>query len=594
MHCDVLNIDTMFNDFYRIPEYQRDFVWESENVVQLLEDIDNSRRRNSNEGQNNNEVYFIGCAVVIGEIESGTPFDLIDGQQRLTSLYMTFCAIHNLTNDEKLRENANKKITSEVISPDGKDKRHDRIEMSNERNSEVLEEIAKNNLPSRRKNTYSTDSERNIFNAYRVIEEYFKDFDDQDMRKFYGYLVNKVMMVRIKTENLDNALVIFETINERGIGLNSFDLLKNLLYLNLKEDDQYEKLTLKWRELRERIEDKKEKPMRFLRYFVLSQFDIDHRIQEDQVYKWIKNKNNEHETKFESKPLELANQIRTSAEHYINLLHNDKDYSGEKNCDLQNLRILGGKSTRQHMMVLLAAGKLNLEQFSRLVRNLESVLFFYFMTKTRTQVLETKLFSWTKQLRKMGNSNEEFEELIKLISNDSAFMQQPFFNNFNNLSEDNFPQKYRFRYFLAKFNQYVNVSAGHEAPKSKDLSQYIENHDIEHIASEQPNADALLEFGEHQAYGEQIAKVGNLILIESTINKSAGNLPFSEKKKKYKQSSIFFARTLGDFPKEGLTKKSKNTLNDLVEFKHWNPETIQQRQDLLKKLALKIWGMPVA
>ena len=88
------------------------------------------------------------------------------------------------------------------------------------------------------------------------------------VRGFYGYLNNKVKLIRILTEDMAKALKIFETINDRGVGLNSMDLLKNLLFMKTTPS-QFDKLKLKWEELQKIIFNMKEKPLRFLRYFVM-------------------------------------------------------------------------------------------------------------------------------------------------------------------------------------------------------------------------------------------------------------------------------------------------------------------------------------
>lgn len=74
----------------------------------------------------------------------------------------------------------------------------------------------------------------NIRNAYQVALGFLKrEFaeDQVKLRAYYGYLTNKVKMIRIQTEDVGKALKIFETINDRGVGLDAMDLLKNLLFM---------------------------------------------------------------------------------------------------------------------------------------------------------------------------------------------------------------------------------------------------------------------------------------------------------------------------------------------------------------------------
>ena len=99
---------------------------------------------------------------------------------------------------------------------------------------------------------------------------YLKDtYDDAaQLRKYWGYLANKVVFIQISTD-VSSALKIFETINERGVGLNPMDLLKNLLFTNVRLD-QFTQLKDEWKKITKPLEKAKEKPLRFLRYFLMA------------------------------------------------------------------------------------------------------------------------------------------------------------------------------------------------------------------------------------------------------------------------------------------------------------------------------------
>jgi uncharacterized protein DUF262 len=77
-----------------------------------------------------------------------------------------------------------------------------------------------------------------LLGAYATIHEFF-DANYKDLnalRKYWGYLANNVVFIQISTD-VSSALKIFETINERGVGLNSMDLLKNLLFTQVKPEE---------------------------------------------------------------------------------------------------------------------------------------------------------------------------------------------------------------------------------------------------------------------------------------------------------------------------------------------------------------------
>ena len=83
-----LNILDVFTNFYIVPDYQREFVWEEKHVLQLMQDI------NQEFSSNPQSEYFIGSTVVYGT--AGKRYEVIDGQQRLTTLFLCLCAFKKI------------------------------------------------------------------------------------------------------------------------------------------------------------------------------------------------------------------------------------------------------------------------------------------------------------------------------------------------------------------------------------------------------------------------------------------------------------------------------------------------------------------
>ena len=109
----------------------------------------------------------------------------------------------------------------------------------------------------------SFGSLENILNAYDAVYRYLEDNykANGSLKKYWGYLSNNVVFIQISTD-VSSALKIFETINERGIGLNPMDLLKNLLFTQVKKDD-FNKLKNQWKKVTGPLEKHKEKALRF-------------------------------------------------------------------------------------------------------------------------------------------------------------------------------------------------------------------------------------------------------------------------------------------------------------------------------------------
>ena len=88
-----LSIEDLYKDFYTVPDFQREFVWEREQVEKLLQDIQDEFFDEDGQLIKGPE-YFLG-SIVVCRADDGT-LSLIDGQQRMTSVYLLLCAIRDL------------------------------------------------------------------------------------------------------------------------------------------------------------------------------------------------------------------------------------------------------------------------------------------------------------------------------------------------------------------------------------------------------------------------------------------------------------------------------------------------------------------
>lgn len=91
-----LALEKLFNDFYVVPDYQREYIWQEKQVYQLLKDIHDEFSSN---GSGSASEYFIGSIVV--HVRDKGVYELIDGQQRMTTAYLVLCAVRDYRQDIK-------------------------------------------------------------------------------------------------------------------------------------------------------------------------------------------------------------------------------------------------------------------------------------------------------------------------------------------------------------------------------------------------------------------------------------------------------------------------------------------------------------
>lgn len=579
-----INIAKVFQAFYLVPDYQREYVWQTEEVERLLTDINDEL---GTKDTSQSAEYFIG-SIVVCPGQSGV-LELIDGQQRMTTLFLTLCAIRDrlIQLGQKPPGALDPQIAAMSTDMEGKDEFRYRLDLQYEDSGDILVKIAKREEITK-SDIKKTRSIANIANTYDVITKFLiSEFgnDSDAVRRFYGYITNKVKIIRIETENVAKALKVFETINDRGVGLDSMDLLKNLLFMKTSRES-FQKLKSTWKGLQDTIHDMGEKPLRFLRYFIFSHYEVDI-LREDEIYTWFTK--NEAVCGYAQNPLEFANELLTTAKAYQSFLEGF-DEKKNKSPYLESLRLLGGKAARQHLILLLAGRKLEKNLFDDLCREVENLFFCYVITREPTREFERNFAKWAVELRNI-KSDSEFQDFVeKRFARARLDLSTRFDDAFNRLTTDML-QDYRVRYILAKLTQYVDKDAYGDGENTRWLSRYTSGaFEVEHILPQNPNAEAKSEFGEGDL--PELAKyLGNLALVEESINASLGNLPYSKKRPIYLQSQLLLTKSISEKTKIGSKTKIDAAVSEIDPFEQWSETTIKQRQDILSRIARKVWSV---
>ena len=579
-----INVAQVFQAFYTVPNYQREYVWETGQVEQFLGDINGELA--DNDAANAPE-YFIG-SIVVCPGDNGV-LELIDGQQRMTTLFLVLCAIRDGIKElgEEPPDSLRHRIAATSTDAYGRDQFRYRLDLQYEDSGGVLERIAEHepdDLGNR-----STRSVANIMNAYSVVREFTAHEFGSDvdyLRAFYGYLVNKVKLIRIETQDVAKALKVFETINDRGVGLDSMDLLKNLLFMKASRGD-FERLKDRWKDLQDAIYGMGERPLRFLRYFIFSRFDVDV-LREDEIYAWLSR--NEETCGYAANPIAFAIELYRSAQAYA-FFRAGKDQHGKANPHLENLQLLGGQGARQHLILLLSGRHLPAGLFDRLAQEVEDLFFVYVITREPTRAFERNFANWAKEVRKIATV-EEFDTFVaSRFTPAKADLSTRFDDAFENLYDWSV-QRYRLRYVLAKLTQHIDRRAYGETEGTSWLSRYTGNgFEIEHILPQQPSEDAATEFGE--ADDMYIAnKLGNLVLVEKSINASLGNRSYSQKRTVYLQSQLLLTKALAQKPKVGVQTRIDMAVEDIHPFAEWNEAAVERTSSPTRDPGANSLGRP--
>ena len=245
MEARKVQIDTLFEPRvqYRIPLFQRHYVWDEKNQwIPLWKDILNNYEQSISQTQGKSLIHFTG-AIVIQQQQEGmfaavdVPiYDIIDGQQRLTTFQIILCAIRDIC-----ESNGHDNIASDVnlyIFNQGNllgvDEQYKLIPTVYDRGS-FLSLIDK----------HVDENQGRIQEAYRYFKDTIADEVKGDSEKIYTLfrcIRKNVGFVQIIIDDDDHPERIFETLNARGKNLLHFDLLRNNLFLRAREGENRDSL----------------------------------------------------------------------------------------------------------------------------------------------------------------------------------------------------------------------------------------------------------------------------------------------------------------------------------------------------------------
>ncbi|MCA3154449.1 MAG: DUF262 domain-containing protein [Burkholderiales bacterium] len=595
------SIEEAFREcFYIVPDYQREYVWTDKEVHQLLEDIGEQIDAGTT------REYFIGT-VLVSPTDQKNHYEVIDGQQRLTTFFLLLCALKHLFHGEPQRQMIAGLISTSYVDSDGEVCTTLKLEPRYESAGEVMTKLVELDAEPmavrvgiQAAGITSFGSLENLVNAYSTLYRYLKDnYDDTaKLKKYWGYLANNVVFIQISTD-VSSALKIFETINERGVGLNPMDLLKNLLFTQVKQT-HFTQLKDEWKKITKPLEKEKEKPLRFLRYFLMANYVIknargDAVVREDEIYDWFIAKGNAALCDYEGKPFEFVRKVIRNVEHYLafaNGLGND----GKPSLAMDSLKRLAGGAFSLHYVLLLAAANFPKPLFDHFVAQLESFLFYYIFTKTPTKDLERSFSQWADELRAIAEASDPVKQKVQL----NAFVADRFEKNTAGKSQELADalkrltlysmQQYRMRYLLARLTQHVEMAfRGLKTPGSLEPFTKLE---IEHILPDNPKAELRATWAAENpnaAYDDYKNRLGNLTLLEKPINIVAGNDFYAAKQVEYGKSGNYLTRSLVALTDVGQNTSISRINTKLAAFPAWNAASIEQRHGLLISLAQEVW-----
>ena len=531
IHSGMLSINEVFEKWFCIPNYQRSYVWEKDQVIDLLDDISSAYERNAD------SQYFLGSLVLRENKDSNKSYiehDVLDGQQRLTTLFLISAVIRDLTDDEDcettasgfiyqkenkfknipeslrivfdIRDNV-KKFINEFVKPKGGTLKLDE-----------LRKIVKytNNI-----------SIKNMANTIIFAHNYLKN---KDFDSLFAFLCNNVVLIYVSTENLDDAFKLFTVLNNRGVKLRNADILKADNLSNVPENlqDGYAK---QWEDVESYFGEDFDKFLSHLQSVLVKEKARLSLLDEFEKNIFLAERLNKGDDFF--------NFINRYKENYEYLFDTTQDKQLKS---LLTLMQIGFESDIWIAPLLKYYDKFKEENLVKFVEKLNNK----FASDWISQLTPTeRIKNMNEIVNKIDNANNSEEILQDTALNINKEALTAFI-------EGNVYGKRPTRYLLLRLNYlYRDVDTVLSLPETIS---------IEHILPQNPKADSQWKADFDDEVRELWTnKLGNLIILSRRKNSSQSNLDYEKKKQKYFKGNVNLGRSAF------IMSKSTWQLDDLQE-----------------------------
>lgn len=532
---------------FLIPDYQRQYSWKKEHCETLWDDIELFLENTLNK---QDEEYFLGSIVGFVDENNKNVFEVIDGQQRITTLSLLFRALYKKASDADFQTTN----TKGYVKSFGKclwgfdegseelefDKPYLKSKVALDTDIEVLEKILSKDYnlnPREQKSIYAKNF---AFFCDEIDKFVSKNFDS--WKDLCDTILNKMVILPIECKNQENAMRIFTTLNDRGMPLSDSDIIKGKIYANLKTESEKEKFAKEWKELESSLIDEDSNEKIFTMDFLFVQYTHILRARDKNASKEIGLRKFYTMSKYKDnvKDAKIMQEIKELAELWAMLW-----YESDEKLSLSALQMFDVLWTypNDYWKALISAyyfyckeNHINFFDDKTLLPFLKKViatLFVIYLNRPEVNAVKDPIFNAYASLydkneldfkAKKGNKN-----IAEILSNEEDF-KKDFFKANKLLSA------------LITLNLYIKFPA-----------QKIENGEIEHIFPQKWQNTNYNGWDRKEAK-EFLEHIGNKMWLEKKLNIQAGNGYFGKKKEKYRESNFEEARELANYPKDDWLK----------------------------------------
>ena len=543
-----------------IPRNQRKYVWEEKQWRELLGDIEYSKKRK--EDTNADISHFLGSFVLQ---EDGAFYEIIDGQQRITTLFIILSALCIRFNEMENKEEHG--ITRQYLSGNiGLESQYTRLTNKNIFNISFImsqackyrENLCKNMLLDKSLMSKESGGNKRIIDCFYFYYNYFVEkFENFQELVLIREVILDMKVIHIKSKNELDCYDIFEILNARGVDLEESELLKNYIFKYAQPQYSIDRAKEIWIKIEKNMEKCNGNMEQFLAHFVTYRYC---RPSKDEgVFRIIKTNTNKIEVNI------LLDDLLVASERYIMFYHPETAKSDTIKKCLEFLELVKHRQFRPLIMSLMDAHSreyytdVQLDNMCNYLRNFSFA--YTLVMKNTSNNIDKKVHELSQEVYSQHSEivlNKIKIELNKFYPEysefEAAFLNIGFSNKNKKYSNSNNRKRMKYIHsMIEEFEQNTN-----------ELVCNLKECNLEHIMND----------SESNVY---TSRVGNILLLSEHINNNMGNATFSEKKEKLKNSKLATV---------------KKFLDNYGNVDKWDEEKINNRTKMIAKLAYSnVWKL---
>ncbi|NHB29621.1 DUF262 domain-containing protein [Helicobacter pylori] len=567
---------TEFDSYYQIPIYQRPYQWTEENCKKLLDDLLSSYEYYKESD------YFCGSLVLIAigtdSETNATTYDVVDGQQRLSTFILLAKVLATLYNNEVLNNKTSKDFLEKSLGDIDGEKRK-RLTFN------TIGLNAKDDFAYALEHFNDSQASKNkiIENNYLknaiCLKNYLKEKEIENINAFIKWLYLKVVFIKTTCPNISMALRIFSVLNARGLPLHAIDIFKAELLKKLAKEKDQEEFVFRWNALRQKCSENESK-------FPKRKENKREKNAAEILFSWYLAYLNP-VTSAKSMEERLADQFERLNKPPLEYFKGVEDFYNAycKVLEMQDrhAHLLSYKDD-DYLHVILCTSILHHYSDQDIEALKELLVKFYYQNWVATREEPKKQTNCN--IIKALKENKSVESIASIVKEylDYHKITQDFKKNLQDSKLYEQHKRSSKTSWLRPILILVEYSMSDD-PKPKRIQK--DDYHIEHILPQQPGSSSqwMKDFSEEERklYTHSLA---NLTLLGGTKNSQASNKDFKEKKEIYMGNAVKLGKD-----KRGREKTFRvmtcydMTKNDVCRYTELTPKSLEKRkEELIKRI----------